>query len=96
MVNTRRTRKIIFYMDNTKRKELDKFYTKRSTAKRLIDKASEVLGVDLTSAPTLEPSAGGGAFSSQLDNVVAYDLYPEIDNVKKQDFLANFTIPNAS
>ena len=82
-------------MNNEKRKELDKFYTKRSIARMLIQKASQVLGVDLTSEPTLEPSAGGGAFSSQLNNVVAYDLYPEIDNVKKQDFLADFTIPNA-
>lgn len=70
-------------MNNEKRKELDKFYTKRSTARRLIQKASQVLGVDLTSEPTLEPSAGGGAFSSQLGNVAAYDLYPEIDNVAK-------------
>jgi hypothetical protein len=83
-------------MDNEKRKELDKFYTKRSTAKRLIDTAGQVLGVDMENAPTLEPSAGGGAFSTQLGNVVAYDLYPEIKNVKQQDFLSNFTIPNAS
>lgn len=83
-------------MDNKKRKSLDKFYTKKDTAKRLIGVSEEILDVDLTNSPTIEPSAGGGAFSSQLNNVVAYDLYPEISNVKKQDFLADFTIPNAS
>ena len=82
-------------MDRKERKSLDKFYTKRSTAKTLISTASRILGVDLTSEPTLEPSAGSGAFSSQLGNVVAYDLYPELDNVKKQDFLVDFTIPDA-
>lgn len=82
-------------MDKDKRKELDKFYTKKSTAARLIGIASDILEVDLTSAPTLEPSAGSGAFSTQLGNVAAYDLYPEMDNVIKQDFLSDFTIPNA-
>ena len=82
-------------MDKSERKELDKFYTKRGTAKELIETASEVLGVDLATAPTLEPSAGGGAFSSQLGNVAAYDLHPEIDGVVEQDFLADFTVPNA-
>lgn len=81
-------------MDRQERKALDKFYTKKDTAKSLISTASRILGVDLTSAPTLEPSAGSGAFSSQLGNVAAYDLYPESDSVVKQDFLADFSIPN--
>lgn len=81
-------------MDRQERKSLDKFYTKKDTAKSLISTASRILGVDLNSAPTLEPSAGSGAFSSQLGNVAAYDLYPESDSVAKQDFLADFSIPN--
>ena len=81
-------------MDRQERKALDKFYTKKDTAKSLISTASRILGVDLTSALTLEPSAGSGAFSSQLGNVAAYDLYPESDSVAKQDFLADFSIPN--
>ena len=74
-------------MNNQKRKQLDKFYTKRTTARALISRASKVLGVNLATEPTLEPSAGNGAFSSQLQNALAYDLLPELDNVVQQDFL---------
>ena len=35
----------------------------------------------------IEPSAGNGSFSKQIENCIAYDLYPEDDSIIKQDFL---------
>lgn len=81
-------------MDTSKKKKLDKFYTKKSTASRLIDETCTILNIDRSNQLFLEPSAGGGAFSNQLNNVMAYDLYPESEGVLKQDFLSDFTIPN--
>ena len=82
-------------MDNSSKRKLDKFYTNKSTASSLIDKTCDILKLDKSSQLFLEPSAGGGAFSSQLRNVIAYDLFPEADGVLKQDFLSEFTIPDA-
>lgn len=76
------------------RKNLDKFYTKMKISRYLIGLSSEVLELDLKTYPTLEPSAGGGAFSSQLDNCIAYDIVPELDGIIQQDFLVDFPIPN--
>lgn len=75
-------------------KKLDKFYTLSETSSRLIDISGEVLGLDLKTSPTLEPSAGSGSFSSQLSNCVAYDLLPESSGIIQQDFLQDFIIPN--
>lgn len=35
----------------------------------------------------IEPSAGNGSFSNQIENCVAYDLEPECKSIIKQDFL---------
>ena len=62
--------------------ELDKFYTNPRIAKECISK------LDLSEfTRIIEPSAGSGAFSSQLPKVEAYDLKPEGKNIKQQDFL---------
>lgn len=68
-------------------KELDKFYTRPQVADRLIDAACEALGLDRATQVFLEPSAGSGAFSSQIPNVLAYDLMPESADIAKADFL---------
>lgn len=68
-------------------KELDKFYTRPETADKLIDRACQVLGIDRATQLFLEPSAGSGAFSSQIPNVMAYDLVPEGDGISQADFL---------
>lgn len=81
-------------MDSKTKKTLDKFYTKDQTAIRLIGVAGSILGIDLRSTPTLEPAAGDGSFSSQLNDVAAYDIEPESPSIVKQDFLEDFTIPN--
>lgn len=63
----------------------DKYYTPVGLAKRLIDKTFEILGKD-NITDVIEPSAGNGAFSKQL-NCKAYDIAPEDESIIKQDFL---------
>ena len=62
--------------------DFDKIYTKPSIAKFCIDKCN-IKSYDRV----IEPSAGSGAFSSQIPNCEAYDLMPEDKSIKKQDFL---------
>lgn len=66
--------------------ELDKYYTPIEEAKRLIDKTFEVIGKENISE-VIEPSAGGGAFSLQIEDCIAYDIEPEGENIIKADFL---------
>lgn len=63
----------------------DKFYTKTEVAKQCVNFLSHY--VDLEDKICLEPSAGNGAFLPYLPHYDAYDLYPEADNIKLQDFL---------
>ncbi len=64
--------------------ELDKFYTPDETAKRCIDLAFKTFkGI----TEVIEPSAGAGSFSKQIDNCIAYDIAPEADGIIEQDFL---------
>ena len=60
----------------------DKFYTKPEVAKMCI-KQLNLSKYDRI----IEPSAGSGAFSKQIPNCEAYDLVPEGDGIKQQDFL---------
>lgn len=66
--------------------ELDKYYTSREVAKRCIDKTFEIIGKENISE-IIEPSAGDGAFSLQIENCVAYDIEPHHESIKRQDFL---------
>ena len=61
-------------------KAQDKFYTKPEIVKDLIN------SIDLKDYYTIEPSAGNGSFSKQID-CIAYDLYPEDNSIIKQDWL---------
>ena len=63
-------------------KELnDKFYTNPDIAKKCLDL------LDLSSFDiVIEPSAGNGSFSNQIENCRAYDLVPENTNIIRQDF----------
>ena len=64
----------------------DKYYTPKDLAKRLIDKTYEIIGKEnITSV--IEPSAGNGAFSLQIDNCIGYDIYPEHPSIIKANFL---------
>lgn len=66
--------------------DLDKYYTPKDLAKRLIDKTFEVIGKE-NITEIIEPSAGNGSFSKQIDNCIAYDIAPEDNSIIKQDFL---------
>ena len=63
----------------------DKYYTPKDLAKRLIETTFSVLGKD-NITDIIEPSAGNGAFSSQME-CKAYDIEPSADGIIKQDFL---------
>lgn len=66
----------------------DKYYTPKDLAKRLIDTTIKVLvynGVN-DIEDIIEPSAGNGAFSSQI-KCTAYDIEPEFKDIIKADFL---------
>ena len=65
---------------------LDKYYTDKELANDLIKKTYEIVGKD-NITEVIEPSAGNGAFSSQIEGCIAYDIEPEGENIKKQDFL---------
>lgn len=63
----------------------DKYYTPIDLATYCINKTYDIIGKENIS-DVIEPSAGNGSFSNQLD-CTAYDLYPEGDNIIKQDYL---------
>ena len=59
----------------------DKFYTKNNISKLCIDMLN-LSDFDLI----IEPSAGNGSFSKQIENCISYDLVPEDDSIIQQDF----------
>lgn len=61
---------------------LDKFYTKTEIALQCINSIDDIDTYDCI----VEPSAGAGSFSNQLQ-CIAYDIAPEGDNIIEQDFL---------
>ena len=69
-------------LNEQKNIDFDKIYTKPEIAKMCISKCN-IKSYDRI----IEPSAGSGAFSSQIPNCEAYDLMPEDKSIKKQDFL---------
>lgn len=64
---------------------LDKYYTPIDVAKYCIDKTLEIIGRENV-AHIIEPSAGSGSFSNQLE-CDAYDIEPDNENILKQDYL---------
>lgn len=64
----------------------DKYYTPIDLASRLIEKTYEIIGKDNISE-IVEPSAGNGSFSNQIENCIAYDLKPEHPSIKQADFI---------
>lgn len=71
------------------KENLDKFYTKRNVALNLINK------IDLSDFDCIiEPSAGAGNFSEQIEheNIIALDLKPENKNIIEQDWF-EYNIP---
>ncbi len=64
---------------------LDKYYTDVNIAKQCIDTVFSIIG-ESNISHIIEPSAGNGSFSLQLE-CAAYDIEPEHPSIKKQDFL---------
>ena len=70
----------------TNKIELDKYYTPLETAKYCIDKTFEIIGRE-NITEIIEPSAGAGSFSLQIENCIAYDIKPEHPSIIEQDYL---------
>lgn len=70
--------------------ENDKYYSPQHIVDLVIQRTKEVIGLDNISE-FIEPSAGNGAFLDKLyelgKSVLAYDLYPERDDIMEQDYL---------
>src|SRR5512145_277440 len=70
----------------------DKYYTPRWLVKKTLQTVLLVLSA-ATITEVIEPSAGAGAFISEIENTFTtqekhyYDLYPEHSGVTRQDFL---------
>jgi hypothetical protein len=64
----------------------DKYYTPVDLSKRLIEKTFDIIGRD-NITEIIEPSAGGGSFSGQIANCIAYDIEPEGENIMQANFL---------
>lgn len=64
----------------------DKYYTPPTVARWCIEKTYEVIGKD-NITEIVEPSAGCGMFSHQIEGCKAYDLYPQHEYIEKADFL---------
>jgi predicted RNA methylase len=64
----------------------DKYYTSKELARYCIEKTFEVINQSGITE-IIEPSAGNGSFSNQIENCMAYDIEPEANNITKQDFL---------
>jgi hypothetical protein len=62
----------------------DKFYTKPEIAQLCLDSIPG--GLDQY-AVSIEPSAGGGSFSSLIPGCLALDLHPEAEGIIEQDWL---------
>ena len=71
---------------NSSKLHLDKYYTPIDLAKYCIEKTYEIIGKENISE-IIEPSAGNGSFSNQIENCIAYDIEPEGENITKQDYL---------
>ena len=70
----------------TNKIELDKYYTPLETAKYCINKTFEIIGRE-NITEIIEPSAGAGSFSLQIENCIAYDIKPEHPSIIEQDYL---------
>ena len=49
-------------------------------------KCLHIIGIE-NITEIIEPSAGNGSFSNQINDCISYDIEPESENIKQQDFL---------
>lgn len=69
-----------------KKSKFDQFFTRPDVAKTCLDLLYNTISIsdDLS---FIEPSAGEGAFSSQIKNCISVDIDPKFEGVIKADFL---------
>ena len=65
---------------------LDKYYTPIDLAINCINKTINIIGKKNISE-IIEPSAGNGSFSLNIEGCLAYDIEPQHETILKQDFL---------
>jgi hypothetical protein len=72
------------------RNTIDKYYTKLDVAKTCIELVEKYYDINMFDN-IIEPAAGNGSFSKQIDNCIAYDILPDDDEKRiiKQDFLTS-------
>lgn len=76
------------------RNTIDKYYTKSDVVTSCIELFEDFVNPDKDDI-FIEPSAGSGSFSKQLEkykNLVAIDIDPDNENIETQDFLLDFDI----
>ena len=66
--------------------KLDQFYTKPEIAKFCIEFLKKNIP-EASRAQFLEPSAGNGSFSKNLENCLSFDIDPKSSEIIKADFL---------
>jgi len=66
--------------------ELDKYYTSEETAIKCINILFEKVEKESISE-YIEPSAGNGSFSLNINGCIGYDIEPEHSSIIEQDFL---------
>lgn len=63
---------------------LDRFYTKETVSKKCISLVKECYN---NFSLIIEPSAGKGSFSNNIENCLAFDIEPASENIKKENWL---------
>lgn len=68
--------------------KLDKFYTNEDISKDCIYQMKLTLkDLKITNPFFLEPSAGGGSFSNNLEECLAFDILPESENIIQLNYI---------
>jgi len=74
-----------------KRNTIDKYYTNNNAVNYCFDLIKKIIDIDYNNDLIIEPSAGDGAFISQIKiaskNNLFIDLEPENSEITKQDYL---------
>ena len=64
--------------------EFDRFYTKENIAINLLNELYKVIDINEFNT-IIEPTAGNGAFSRNIDKCLAFDIFPQNDHIIKKD-----------
>ena len=65
--------------------KLDRFYTNSKVAEECLDFLKRYINFNNFDF-IIEPSAGNGSFSNQIDGCLSFDISPQDNNIVEQDF----------